>query len=78
MADDDLTISFGKSTTPPAHNLSMRDTMACVDPDGKIRCPICGRYARLDDMTTGGTSMGPTVIIHWLPFCGHCEEKNDA
>lgn len=53
-------------------NLSMRETLACVGDDGRIRCPSCGRFARLEEIRH-------TPSVRWaggraslLPACKRC------
>lgn len=48
----DLTVIFDtiEPFIGPALPLSLRQTLACVDDSGRIRCPSCGRFSRLADI----------------------------
>lgn len=55
--------------------LSMRETLACVDNDGKIRCPMCGRYSRFADIGSVSDLVGPGIRVSMLPQCKRCRAK---
>ena len=55
--------------------LSIRETMACLDDNGRFRCPCCGRFARPDSMTRDNLLSAPCGTVSLLPRCGKCADS---
>ncbi len=52
--------------------LSMRETIACIDNQGRCRCRHCGRYSRLEDMVRVPSIWYPGTIVSIAPACIRC------
>lgn len=58
--------------------LNYRDTMACVDSVGRIRCPSCGRFTKLDSVRPGIVVSFRGGIVHYLPTCARCNPPTET
>ena len=56
--------------------LSMREQMACVDGDGRVRCPSCGRFAKWEQLRHSPAEVwrvGESLMrLSLAPHCVRC------
>lgn len=61
-----------------AHQLSMREALACVDDAGRVRCPHCGRFATMARLrSVGPARMSDGGFVSLGPHCGCLDAKTD-
>lgn len=58
--------------TDPQRPLSMRETLACVDPNGRIRCPSCGKFSSFEKITRDNSLRAGSVSLSLTPRCDKC------
>ena len=58
------------------YELTMRESMAFVGLDGRLRCPQCGRFVKSSQRRKGGSFRYAGGIVHVMPHCAHCEKDH--
>lgn len=61
----------------PKPRMSMRQTMACIDDKGRIRCPTCGKYAKMGDIIPIPSMKIYGGIVSLLPACKKCCSEDE-